>query len=209
MPATIQRGTTFTNTQTNIDVATFVPLLTSATITDIDRENVKTSETVAQYSATNPASPYANEVRQGNRHGDFRSYTGGSWVTGQLGLKMYSLDSASGAVTAGDFLMPSTTTFPVPAAPGTMMKASTSTKYAWCAVATENCAPGATSMAVYHGPVRVRCSGSVVSGHAVIPSSTDALIQDYGSLGNGAGALVKGFALSADDGQGNVWIHKR
>ncbi len=209
MAATIQRGTTFTTAQTNINVATFVPLLTSATITDVDRENAKSDEvTLATQAATNPTAPYSGEVRQGARHNDLQSYLNGLWNTAQTGKRIYALDINSGAVTAGDFLMPSITVFPSTPAPGTLYKASAAQKYSWVAVAAENCAPGATSMAIYHGPCFTRCSGSVAAGEAVIPSSTDALIQTAGAAGSGFGPQVRGFALNADNGAGGVWIHK-
>lgn len=210
MAATITKGTSFTPAQANITAAQFIPLLTSATIVNIDRDNIKSDEaTVANYLGVAPSPAYANEVRQGNRHGEFRSYLSSVWTPAHPGVKVYSLDLNSGLVTAGDFLMPSTTVFPSAPNPGTLMKASATTKYAWCAVATENCAPGATSMAIYHGLARCRCSGSVGFGQNVIPSGTDGLVAAAATAGLGYGPQVLGVCVTTDDGLGNVWIHVR
>lgn len=208
MGATIQRGTTFTTAQQNITAAQFTTLLTAAVITDIARDNVKTTETLATQAATRPSSPYDGEVRQGTKHNDLEVYLSSIWRSAQLGKRLFSLDVNSAAVTAGDFLMPSQTVFPSIPTPITLEKALSSSKYAWCAIATENTAPGATSFAIFHGIAFVRCTGAVTYGNAVIPSGTDALVQSAGAAGSGFGPTVRGYALNNDNGSGSVWIHK-
>ena len=65
MSGTITRGTTFTLGQQEVDVATFILVLTNATIANVDRDNIALSQgTPATQSSTALDNPQNNEVWQ-------------------------------------------------------------------------------------------------------------------------------------------------
>jgi hypothetical protein len=209
MAAGITRGTTFTLGQQNVDVATFKPVLTSATIINIDRDNVDiTAASVVTQASSAISNPQSKELWQESQHNYISSYVSSAWAPAISGGRAYTLDSNSVAVVPGDLLMPSTTVFPSVPAAGTLMKAATGLKYSWMAVATAAVAAGSAGVAIYHGVAKVRSTGTINAGEAVRPSSTDGVVESAGAAGNGYGPTILGVALEAATG-GYVWIHLR
>ena len=201
MAGAITRGTTFTTGQKNVTVAQFNPLLTSATLANVDRDNVKMSiQTTATRGGSAPNNPQASEIWQDNLHNFLMTYISAAWAFAYaLGLK-YTLDSTSASVVAGNFLGPSSA--------GVLTKAVQVSPLAWFAVATADVVPGGTGVAILHGVVQVTSTGTINAGEAVIASSTDGVVQSAAAAGSGYGRAILGVALTAASG-GFVWIHLR
>ena len=201
MAGAVTRGTTFTTGQKNVTVAQFNPLLTSATLANVDRDNVKMSiQTPATRGASAPNNPQASELWQDGLHNFLMAYIGGAWAFAYAyGLK-YTLFASSDSVSAGNFLAPSTA--------GVLTKALAVAPFTWFAVATADVAPGGAGVAIMHGVVQVTSTGTINAGEAVIASSTDGTVQSAAAAGSGYGPRILGVALTAASG-GYAWIHLR
>jgi len=214
MGATITRGTTFTLGQQEVDVATFILVLTNATIQDVDRDNIALSQgTPATQSATALDNPQPNEMWQDDLTHALKVFQAiglggqGFWDTA-LGLgSRYTLSSLSAAVVAGDVLSPiplgSTEVDRLSKAVGTA-----SAKPQAYAIATEAVSPGGTGVCIREGPAKVRSTGTINAGEGVQVSSTDGVVESAGAAGSGYGPGVFAVALSAASG-GYVWISLR
>lgn len=209
MAAAITRGTTFTNGQQNVDVATFNPILTAATIANINRDNVNLVDyTPASMLLAAPDSPQASELWQDTVTHFIKVYKSGAWAPALSFGRVYTLSAVSGtSVVAGNVLSPSNAA----ADSGTQkMQISLATVpfKAW-GVATESVALGGTGRMITHGVVKVVSSGTINAGEAVVcSSSTNGIVVSAGAAGVGYGPSVIGTALEAASG-GYVWIHLR
>lgn len=206
MAADITKGTTFTDGQQDITVAQFNPLLTSATITNIDRENMKTDVSLGTMQSAEPDGATDGEVWQDSITHFPKARVSGAFKVAVSPGDTYTLSTTSAAVEAGDVICPSNAA--IDAGQQKWIKCLSTFPWAASAVALEAVSPGGTGRLARHGPVRVKATGVINAGEGVKMSSTDGVVQSVGAAGTGFGINVFGVALGSVSG-GYVWISLR
>lgn len=201
--ATIVKGATFSGTVTE---AGMHALIESATISDIDRASMRTTDiTVATQSPSAPASPTANEVWQIYPSNGLVSYdlANARWAEALPTIRRYT-NEAGTAITAGNTLMTD--------GGGTLtqlslMKATSAAGTKLIGVALNDVAAGGVGWCVIAGSALVSCVGTVTAGESVRQSSTDGAVESV-AVGSGVGWQFFGSAIGNSSG-GFVWVTLR
>lgn len=201
MAASITKGTSFTDGQQNVTVAQFNPLLTSATISGIDRENMDATVSVASYQSEAPDNPQSQEVWQDDWSGALRSLLAGAFVPGTSNLDSFI---ATLAVTAGQVICPDGTV-DGNGVPGGKPCPQTK-RFGAIGVATADVGVGELGQFVCRGPVLIQSTGTITAKSPVRVSATDGVVESAGAAGTGMGRECIGIALSDASG-GVVWVN--
>jgi hypothetical protein len=204
VPATIVKGSTFSTTVT---AGGLHALVESATISGIDRANMKSDTSVATKLAVPPTAPVDNEVWQEANSNFLSTYDAATsnWKPALSTGEQFVLSSFSLPIAAGDLLFPSNEGT---ADPTVLSDYSTASSNFAVGVATQAMVAGGRGVYIANGLARVKSSGTIAAGHAVKPQIFSGAVVDAGALGAGFGPLVIGVALEAASG-GFVWINLR
>jgi len=201
MPATILRGATFVSTVT---AGGLHALVTAATISNIDRANIAANYSVATRQGLND--PADKEVIQDQQSNQLQTYDTATarFRPGMSILTPFRLASTSLAIVVGDLLFPTNLGQLDPVVLGDITVAATTLVVG---VSTRSVAPNGDSVCITAGVAKVRSTGTIERGQAVVPSGLG-LAQAAAAEGLGFGSQVFGVALEAASG-GFVWINLR
>jgi hypothetical protein len=202
MGAVVTKGTTFTEGQQNVTVAQFNPLLTSATIAGIDRENMGTPAGVATYDDAFPNNPQEAESFQSDSGNGLLSRISSAWVPGISSIDRCTF---SADVTAGQLLMP---TGDAVAGIPVLGPCTSSLRTSAVGVAAMDGSSGGSGFYVVRGPAFVQAASAVAAGAPVRQSATAGKVESAGAAGTGYGRECVGVALTADSG-GFLWVNLR
>lgn len=203
MGAALTRGTTFTDGQQGVDVATFTPLLTAATIVGVDRENTASSLALATHDTEDPAGMQNGEVSQDSVANDLFSKLSGTVVPATSRGVAFTLSSLSAAVSPGHVICPSQHT--EDDATENMEICSQTNGFFWIGVSARAVSPGGSGFYIRRGPALLKSTGAIPAGRGVRISSTDGVVEAMSVNGIG-GKEVLGTALKAASG-GYVWVN--
>lgn len=202
--ATILKGTTFNTWVTAGGMHTMVE---SATISDIDRASIRSSEiSLASAQAAALTNPADKEVWQITPSNGLATYDlANTRYRGCVPqIVVFTLSASSAAVEAGHGLSSISTDM---TGIWTLTLAALSTSYVF-AVALHTVAPGGKGVAVVAGPCKVKTTGTVNAGEGVKLSSTAGVFQSTGAVGTAIGRDCMGIAHVGSSG-GMAWISLR
>lgn len=203
MAASITRGTTFTEGQQNVTVATFTPLLTAATIAGVDRESVDATVTVATLGTTPPDNPQDQEAWQDSGNA-IHTVLSDVNLPGTSNQDKFTVPVGGTAVSAGMVICPegSVDGNGVP----TAKPCPQTKKFSVLGVATLAVAAGETGNFTSRGPCLIQSTGAITAKQPIRVSATDGVVEAAGAFGTGEGREVIGMALSDASG-GFVWAN--
>jgi hypothetical protein len=203
MAATLTKGTTYT-AGSSVTAANLHALVESATIANIDRDNIdRASVTPATRQTAEPSAPSDSEVWQSSTTNLLATRDDGNarWLPASPNCRSVTLASTSAAAPAGT-LLKATAITTVSVADGGLGGTNV------VGVATHAITPGSDGVMIVHGICKALSTGTINAGEAVQLSGTSGSCASVGAGGAGIGGGVVGIALQAASG-GSVWIKLR